>query len=278
MPAGNFFAALDDSGDEGGTVKKPVPKKEVKQKATSAPTQPTKKNDDGKRRNPNNDRNTKGGRGSRQARDGKRAYDRRSGTGRGKETKKGGGGARNWGSDKNDAKRAEGAVVEGEEAANTPEGGEIEAAKEEIEEVIEEEPDNTMTFEEYMKSKSGSEIEALKPKSEREVENEFAGKAAKVAVEEDFLVMGGGKQLRKKAGKSKDKQSVNVGFRVAKPSSGGDRERRDNNSRRDGGRGGDRRGRDGKGGNRSGNRGGGSDRRGKSANINVTDTSAFPSL
>ena len=30
-------------------MKKPVPKKEVKQKATSAPTQPTKKNDDGKR-------------------------------------------------------------------------------------------------------------------------------------------------------------------------------------------------------------------------------------
>lgn len=134
-----------------------------------------------------------------------------------------------------------------------------------------------MTFEEYMKSKGGSEIEALKPKSEREVENEFAGKAAKVAVEDEFLVMGGGKQLRKKAGKSKDKQSVDVGFRVAKPSSGGDRERRDK-PRRDGGRGGDRRGRDSKGGNRSGNRGGGSDRRGKSANINVTDTSAFPSL
>ena len=229
--------------------------------------------------NPNNDRNTKGGRGSRQAtRDGKRAYDRRSGTGRGKETKKGGGGARNWGSDKNDAKRAEGAVVEGQEAANTPEGEEVEDKRaEEAEEVEEEEPDNTMTFEEYLASKAKPESDNFKSIKVREVDDEFAGKMAKVAVEEDFLVMGGGKNLRKKGGKAgKEKQSIDVGFRVAKPSSGGgDRDRRER-GRREGGRSGgnDRRGRDG----RSGGRGGGDRKGGRSAKINTTDTNAFPSL
>ena len=226
--------------------------------------------------NPNNDRNTKGGRGSRQAtRDGKRAYDRRSGTGRGKETNKGGGGARNWGSDKNDAKRAEGAVVEGQEAANTPEVEEKRA--DEAEQVEEEEPDNTMTFEEYMASKAKPESDNFKSIKVREVDDEFSGKMAKVAVKEDFLVMGGGKNLRKKGGNAgKEKQSIDVGFGVAKPSSGGgDRDRRER-GRREGGRSGgnDRRGRDG----RSGGRGGGDRKGGRSAKINTTDTNAFPSL
>jgi len=224
-------------------------------------------------RNANNDRNTKGGRGSRQpTRDGKRAYDRRSGTGRGKETKKGGGGARNWGSDKNDARRAEGAVVEGEEAVNTPEAEEAEdKAAEKVEEAEEEAPDNTMTYEEYMKAKGSPDNQAFKPLSGREVEDEFAGKAAKVAKEEDFLVLGGSKQPRKKASKGREKQSIDVGFRVAKPSGGGERDRRERPRRDDrGGRGGggDRRGRDGRGGSR----------RGKPVSINTTDPNAFPSL
>ena len=86
--ASNFFAALDDSGDEGNSKKAAPAKKAASAKDASA------KKDSGKARNANNDRNTKGGRGPRPpARDGKRQYDRRSGTGRGKEIKKGGGGA-----------------------------------------------------------------------------------------------------------------------------------------------------------------------------------------
>ena len=234
--------------------------------------------------NRNNDRNTKGGRGSRHpTRDGKRAYDRRSGTGRGKETKKGGGGARNWGSDKNDARRAEGAVVEGKEAVNTPEAEEAEDNAAEnvkvVEVVEEEEPDNTMTFEEYMKAKENPDNDAFKPLSEREAEDEFAGKAPRVAKEEDFLVMGGGKQPRKKVSRGKEKQSIDVGFRVAKAGGGGDGDRRERPRRDDrGGRGGesDRRSRGhGRGLGRDGSRG---SRRGKSANVNTTDRNAFPSL
>ena len=113
----------------------------------------------------------------------------------------------------------------------------------------------------------------------READDEFAGKMAKVAVEEDFLVMSEGKNLRKKSGKGgKEKQSIDLGFRVAKPSSGGgDRDGRDRGGRRDGrGGGNDRRGRDGKGAGRG--RGGGDRKGGRSAKINTTDTNAFPSL
>jgi plasminogen activator inhibitor 1 RNA-binding protein len=135
-----------------------------------------------------------------------------------------------------------------------------------------------MTLEEYMASKAMPDSDNFKSIKVREVDDEFAGKMAKVAVEEDFLVMGGGKNLRKKAGKAgKEKQSIDVGFRVAKPSSGGgDRDRRER-GRRDGGRSGgnDRRGRDG---GRGGGRGGGDRKGGRSAKINTTDTAAFPSL
>ena len=78
-----------------------------------------------------------------------------------------------------------------------------------VEEPIPEpEPDNTMTFAEYMASKGKKEEKAL-----REVDNEFAGKTASSKVEEDFLVMGEGKSKRKKKGKE-GKQTVEVGFRV----------------------------------------------------------------
>ena len=48
QPAGNFFAALDDSGDEGAKPKATQPKKKETAKK-AVPTQPAKKNDDGKR-------------------------------------------------------------------------------------------------------------------------------------------------------------------------------------------------------------------------------------
>ena len=68
-----------------------------------------------------------------------------------------------------------------------------------------------MTFEEYMASKGKKEEVSL-----RKVENEFQGKAAAKKVEEDFLVMGGGKAKKNKKKTADTKQSVEVGFRVVR--------------------------------------------------------------
>ena len=255
----------------------------------------------------NNDRNTKGGRGRPPARDGKRTYDRRSGTGRGKEIKKGGGGARNWGSDKNDARRAQGgaaaevAATNGAGAGGVPdlikeEGGaamdadgtpvsapndaENVAPEEKEAVVVEEETDNTMTLDEFLKAKKNGgrpESELFQPKEEKVLEtDEFAGKVAKVSVEEDFLVMGGGKSLRKRGGnKGGDKKKLDVDFRFMRKSNGaagaGEGGGRRGGDRRGGG-GGDRRG-------RRGGRGGGGDKAtGTAAGVNPLDLTAFPSL
>lgn len=165
----------------------------------------------------NDDRKTKSGRGGRGGagrvapRDGKRAYDRKSGTGRGKEIKKGGGGARNWGSDKAEARKMEGAINEDEVKEEKP----VEVSTEgeeaaEKEAPVEEKPeDKTMTYADYMAVK-GKKEETV----DREIENEFKGLAASTKTEEDFLVMGGGKQKKTKKKKEAEKKSVEVGFRV----------------------------------------------------------------
>ena len=223
------------------------------------------------------DRNTKGGRGRpAPTRDGKRQYDRRSGTGRGREIKKSGGGGRNWGSDKNAAKKAEGPVVEGAEDVNTPEAGgggggatEEEVVEEEEEEVKEPEPvDNTMSYEEYMASKAKPDSAHFKPVETREVENEFAGKTAAKKEGVDFLVMGGGKQLKKKGTKKAAKETLVLDFKV-KNAISDDRRRegkRDGGGRRDGRRDG--------GGRQRGARGGS----GRGGKVDTNDANAFPSL
>ena len=189
----------------------------------------------------NDDRNTKNGRGGRApARDGKREFDRRSGTGRGKEIKKGGGGARNWGSDKNEARTAEGPVVEGEEKPVHTEGGidAVAAPVVELAEYVEAVPepeDNTISFEDYLKNKEEPSNELLKPKEVRAVENDFAGLLSKKFEETDFLVMGGAKQPRKR-GKTKEKKSLDVNIKVASSDQGEDR-RRDFDGGRGSGRG-----------------------------------------
>uniref|UniRef100_A0A7S0Y828 Hyaluronan/mRNA-binding protein domain-containing protein n=1 Tax=Pseudo-nitzschia delicatissima TaxID=44447 RepID=A0A7S0Y828_9STRA len=263
----NPFAALDDSGDEAPPKKAPVSKK----KASVAPSKPDPKS----KPNNNNDRNTKHGRGGRPpARDGKRTYDRRSGTGRGKEIKKGGGGARNWGSDKNEAKKAEGTINEDNVIAPVAETEEAEAPA--VEEPKEE--DNTMTYSEYIASKGKKDEVAL-----RETKNEFAGVTiAAKAEEEAFMLMGTGKKKKEKKQKEA-KKTVDVGFRVAKNNTGGE-EREGRGDRREGGRGrgrGDRR--DGRGRGRGGGRGGRGSGRGprgpkKPQGLNVQDEGAFPSL
>lgn len=282
----NFFAALDDSGDESPTkaVKNTAVKKDVKKTDATKPVEASKV--DPRRRPNQHDRNTKHGRGGRAPpRDGKRQYDRRSGTGRGKEIKKDGGGARNWGSDKNEAKKMEGTINEDEVVAE-------EEPKTEDAPAIEEEPepepeeDHTMTLAEYMASKEKKE-----ENTGREVENEFKGfSVASKKEEEDFLVMGGGKQKKVKKKKEEQKKAVDVGFRVANPNSGrgeGRGEGRgDGRGRGRGGRDGrGRGGRDGRGrGARDGRDGRGRGGRGpksggfKSDGLNVQDENAFPSL
>jgi len=264
----NPFAALDDSGDEGAPkAKAPVAKKSNAEKIVPA-SKP-----DLKAKPKNNDRNTKHGRGGRPpVRDGKRVYDRRSGTGRGKEIKKGGGGARNWGNAKDEAKKAEGRINENEEVAPATDGNEnpdvpAEEAKPEVE-------DNTMTLAEYMASKGKKEEAAL-----RDVKNEFEGKAvAAKGDEEAFMVMGGGKKKKDKKKKEVEKKSVDVGFRVGNPNSDGGRGGRGRGGGRGDRRDGRGRGRGGKGGRGAGGRGPKTGGNKKPQGINVNDEGAFPSL
>ena len=98
----------------------------------------------------------------------KREFDRQSGTGRDKSIKKQGGGARNWGKEGEGSEITSAPVEEGEEAA---------------EEVKEEEPDNSMSYEEYLaaqKAKKAAQSDAFKPLQARKVTNSFGKKAAVV--------------------------------------------------------------------------------------------------
>ena len=198
----NPFAALDDSGDE-------APKKRVASdsKKSSGKTILPSSRPDPKSKPKNNDRNTKHGRGGRPpVRDGKRAYDRRSGTGRGKEIKKGGGGARNWGSDKNEAKKMEGRINEDEEIEPLDDT-QADVPVEKDEPVKQ---DNTMTFADYMASKGKKEEAPV-----RETTNDFAGAtASRKGEEESFIAMGGGKKKKEKKNKEPERKTIDVGFRV----------------------------------------------------------------
>jgi len=191
-------------------------------------------------------------------------------------------------------------VTEGEEAvvletkpeeteAVTPEVIEEVAAP--VPEEVKEEEDKTLAYEDYMLTKSRPDTAAFQATASRDLVDEFAGKAtATKAVEEDFLVLGGGKALRKKGSKKDQKQTVAAGFKITS----GDEPRRDDKregdrrggDRRDGDRrDGDRRGGERRGGGRGGRGGGGgrsSGGRGRGGKqggaINVSDVNAFPSL
>jgi len=183
----------------------------------------------------------------------------------------GGGGARNWGSDKNEAKKLEGRINEEDEIAPVADGEENPADA-----AAEEEPpkeDNTMTFADYMASKGKKEEAVL-----RETKDEFAGfTAAAKGEEESFMQMAGGKKKKDKKKKQVEKASIDLGFRAAKPNNdgGGRGDRRDGRGR---GRG-DRRDGRGRGRGGRGGRGSGRGRGGKKPQgLNVQDEGAFPSL
>lgn len=187
------------------------------------------------------------GRGGRvPSREGKRAYDRRSGTGRGREIKKSGGGARNWGSDQNEARIAEQQppslandeeVLPEEDGEVNPQGKEEEQKKEAVE-VSEElqrrpdEEDRTMTLDEYLKKKAEEEhklaSEAFKTLSIKDlvVDEIFAAKTALKKGEQEYLSMGneGRKKSQKKSSTNKQvpkSEKLAVDFRVGKSSSFG---------------------------------------------------------
>lgn len=146
-----------------------------------------------------------------------------------------------------------------------------------------------MSYDEYltMKAKPGSEV--FKPLEERKVDNEFLGKAATKKETEDFLVMGGGKQPKKKGSVKKEPEKLVLDFKIKSAiTPTDDRNGGGRGGRRDGGRGGGRR----DGGERNGRGGGrGGDRRdrdrggrgaggegGRGVNGIVFDSNAFPSL
>lgn len=220
------------------------------------------------------------------SRDGKRAYDRRSGTGRGKEIKKGGGGSRNWGSDKDTARAAASAknnsqrVTKGDEK-NTDDSKPEEQSNVEEEATPEKEPDLepedvTLSYDEYMKQKQNVSLEgvafkSLSVKGMDESSNAFLNVQANVKQETDFLVMGGGKQPRKKGTKKSEKETIASNFKVGDSKSGG----RDNRDGRDGRRNNGRGRRDG--GRGKGDRSNGMSQQ-RTAEINVADPNMFPSL
>jgi len=106
--------------------------------------------------------------------------------------------------------------------------------------------------------------------SKKIVDNEFEGKNAHVAdLEENFLVMGTGKALRKKGTGKKEVEKLDIDFRFKKGGGGG--AGGDDRPRRGGGRDGrsDRRGGD--------NRRSGAGGRGRDSSF-ALDSNAFPSL
>lgn len=258
MVSKNFFSALDDSEDEGDTSKGLVDvKKEVISGILNEGSlhRGTKiSNSEGilmneRRRFNNNVRSKKAGRGQpSQIREGRRYYDRRSGTGRGREVRKGGSGPHNWGSDKCEARRAEdnpSGLQNNDDKVNSNDvstdevvdvnskivdsGTEVRETATRIEETEKEEK-TTMTFEEFLKSKTDPESELFKPKEIKVVDNEFIGKFAKVTPKEDVLLMGKGKKIRKKTNKKLEKITLDIGFFSAKSTSSnrrnGERDRR----------------------------------------------------
>lgn len=285
----NFFAALDDSDDEGN---RPQAVSKAGKKSSSSNKAPIAEASKQDRR-----RNERDGRGWRQPpREGKRAYERRSGTGRGREIKKGGGGSRNWGSDKNEARNAEG--LNGEEGevleAVVEAGGEEEEEKQDEKQEEKQDEDEEaaarvrrmeeeakkMTLDEYMAEKEArqKDSEAFRPLAEKELENEFAGFKPKQKLSgQDFLVMKGAKQPKKKGKQPKEKANIVPSFRVADSSASASarRDRRDNRGDRD---------------RRSQGRPGRPDRTDRRATpqaptpqpkptpLDVADTNAFPSL
>lgn len=172
----------------------------------------------------------------------KREYDRRSGTGRGKDVKKNGAGAHNWGEPGTDA-------VEGEEAAAA-----VPVEGEAVEEVEPEVVVQELTMDEYeavrAAKRTGEAFGALKAsKAVAAVEGDRYVKDTNV--QEGFMQFGAAKEKRVRNRKSNKERFTDVAFKI-KSSDAPPPEREER--RGGGGEGGGFRG--GRGGSRGGSRGG----------------------
>lgn len=160
-----------------------------------------------------------------------REYERRSGTGRGKEIKKGGGGGHNWGKAGEDVPAP----------AATPDVAAAEAAAEEP--VVEEDP--SLTLEEYEKQKALKRSgEAFELKEARKVSAEIKGTVYKKdedAGEGNYIKLGEEHDIKKKpaAFKHKEKKVFEIEYKV-RDTSAPERESSFGGARRGGDRDGNR--------------------------------------
>lgn len=286
----NTFAAFNDSDDEAPVTKgaKKTEAKGTAAKTVSAPVD-SKAARGAARGAPKNKERTQGR--AVKSKDGEprqRQFDRKSGTGRGKEVAKGGHGG--WGNEGAEARNAEknGAV---DEAAQ----GRADAANDynedaEVDVTPREPAKPTFTYEEFVAKKNATRAnsELFAATSERKA-SDVAGIQRGAEDLTVFLKLGSDKKQRQKGSqRANNKVSAAPGFLLAKPAQdfedrpprrddrGESRAPRDG-ARREGGRGGDRR-EGGRGAARSG--GDRAPRAPKSAAgpINMTDERAFPSL
>ncbi|KAL4152183.1 hypothetical protein PRNP1_009117 [Phytophthora ramorum] len=275
----NIFAALDSDDEDTPRVNKkatPPPSAPValnkpaagnkKTANKSAPVGDKKESrgprEGGRAPRERGERGERGGRGNRGPR---REFERRSGTGRGKETSKQGGGARNWGNKADPAEQlAEAAAQDSAKPASDEEATEEAAAVEEEEEEVQ------LTLDEYLaKQKESRSGDLFADVEVRQVANEFSSavQITKDGKTPDFMDSQYEKVYSKKTSGRKKQLITDVGFRTEKP----ERFTREFDSSRGG------RGRGGRGGARGNGRTGG--RGGRGSNVpNVTDMSAFPSL
>ncbi|KAJ0393974.1 hypothetical protein P43SY_009806 [Pythium insidiosum] len=205
-------------------------------------------------------RGARGARGGRGGRGGRREFERRSGTGRGKEVSKEGGGSHNWGNDNDQAELAAEAEVQDGKAKEDGEEAEQAVVEEEEEEV-------QLTLEEYLAKKKESRTGELFAEVEvRQVTEDFSNavQITKDGKTPDFIEAQYEKVFSKKSSGRKKQVVTDLGFVTAAP----ERERRFRDN--EGGRGG-RGARGGRGG--RGARGGA-----RGSAPNVTDLKAFPTL
>lgn len=221
-------------------------------------------------------------------RHGKRIFDRKSGTGRDRGVKKGGGGSRNWGQpmDKTNTYNTN-VSISMDNDQDPPRGGNNQEGDEEEKKVVEEEEEEpkepekeTFTIEEYMKKKAekrgGSGFEELKGAEVEKVKEGRAytkkDKSTQESEDAFFIGASGERKGKKKAvtKASKGKKMVpELGFTVKNQD-------RDSRSFRGRGRGrGDSRG--GRGGFR-GARGGGYRSRPSRVDVDTNDQQNFPQL
>jgi len=221
---------------------------------------------------------------------GKREFDRRSGTGRGREIKKDGAGGHNWGNEK-DAVAA---------ATETPAAEDEENADKKEEAVEAEEEEVQLSLEEYKAQKNekrhGEGFQKLQTRKLSTAESGY-GKKVERAEEESFIHFGyQKKKIREKT--QKKKKMVEVHFNVRDSSAPAPRERDNfrngdrNRGERDNFRNGDRnrggrggrgrgRGRGGRGGSFGGRGGRGGSHGGREPNkksVDTGDLEMFPSL